>query len=90
LNATMENKILNIYVRECGNIGQAQFITKYIKENNRLGTWFALYPQIVELNKKRLFYDIDLYIRQLDNILEEYPQSMFRLQTVEWVERFEG
>ncbi len=88
LNAAMENKILNMYVRDCGDIGEAQKITKYIKDNNKLVTWFAVQPQIVELNQKRLFFNTDLYIRHLDDILEEYPQGTFRLPSLDWIESF--
>jgi hypothetical protein len=91
LNAAMENKIFNMYVRYCGNIGEAQKITKYIKDNDRLGTWFGVHPQIIELNKKRILsYSTDLYIKHLDDILEEYPQSIFKLPSLDWIESFEG
>ncbi len=89
LNAAMENKIFNIYVRYRGDIGEAQKITKYIKDNNRFITWFAVHPQIVELNKKRIF-STDLYISHLDDILEEYPQRSFRSPTLNMIEGFEG
>ena len=79
----------NMYIKYRGNVGEAQNITKYIKDNNRLVTWFAVHPQIVELNKK-MIVNTEFYIRHLDDILEEYPKNAFRLPSLDFMDNFQG
>jgi hypothetical protein len=89
LVAAMENKVFNMYIIYREDVGEAQNITKYIKDNNRLATWFAVHPQIVELNKK-MIVNTELYIRHLDNILEELPKSCFRLPSLDDIDDIQG
>jgi hypothetical protein len=87
LIASMENKIFNMYIQFGFSVGDSQQIAKYIKDNNRLKTWFAVEPQIIELNNKRIV-NINTYMRFLDDILEEYPENMFKAPTWEMLDNF--
>lgn len=85
VEAAMKNKIFNIFITFGFDVGRSQELAKYVADNNRLKTFFAVIPQIKSLNSKyRISYlDITKYTDLLDSILEEYPENMFVAPSLE-------
>lgn len=84
----IKDKITSVFIGFGFNYSESQELTKYVEDKERLVTFIALLHQIDQLHYKAKTrgirgnsWNINEYKNKLSEILEQYPERMFKIPT---------